>query len=114
MASAKQAALTKARERRVELDRDRAARDSRIENAAAEVFVRQAARADAEQAVADADVKIGAALRLLAQDGVSVEGVAQMCDLSVTEVRRLTRKQTRAEQTKLDRGDEVGGDAGRL
>lgn len=94
MASAKQAALAKARERRVELDRDRAARDTRIEIAAAEVFVQQQARTTAEQAVADADVKIGAALRLLLHDGVAVEGVAQLCDLSVTEVRRLTRNRT--------------------
>ncbi len=39
MASTKQAALAKARQRRLALDQDRAARDSRVELAAAEVYV---------------------------------------------------------------------------
>ncbi len=107
MASAKQAALVKARQRRVELDRDRAARDSRIEAAAAEVFVQQQARADAEQAVARADVAIGAALRLLLEDSVAIEGVAQLCELTETEVRRLTRTRARVDPAKGD-GEEGG------
>lgn len=102
MANARQAALAKARQRRVELDRDRAARDSRIETAAADVFVQQQLRVDAEQAVARADVAIGAALRRLLTDGVAVEGAAQLCDLSETEVRRLTRDRARVDQAKGD------------
>jgi DNA-directed RNA polymerase specialized sigma24 family protein len=105
VAIAKQAALTKARERRVELHRDRAARDRRIETAAAEVFVRQAARAEAEQAIADADAKLGAALRLLLDDGVAVEGVAQLCDLTTSEVRRLTRTLGSTDRAKTDPSD---------
>lgn len=102
MAGTKQAALAKARQRRAEMDRDRAARDARVEAAAAEVFVQQQARVDAEQAVAQADVAIGAALRLLLEDNVSVDDVAQLCDVSVSEVRRLTRNQPRADQTSED------------
>lgn len=104
MANLRQAALVRARHKRVELDRDRAARDGRIEAAAAEVFVQQQARADAEQAVVQADVEIGGALRLLLEDGLTVEAAAQLCDLTVAEVRRLTRQQVRAGQ---DRGDEA-------
>ena len=95
MANVRQAALVRARQKRVELNRDRAARDGRIEAAAAEVFVQQQARADAQQAVAQADVEIGGALRLLLEDGLTVEAAAQLCDLTVTEVRRLTRQQVR-------------------
>lgn len=98
MAGTKQAALAKARQRRAEMDRDRAARDARVEVAAAEVFVQQQVRVDAEQAVAQADLAIGAALRLLLEDNVSVDDVAQLCDVSVSEVRRLTRNQPRADQ----------------
>lgn len=110
MANARQAALAKARQRRVELDRDRAARDARIEAAAAEVFVQQQLRADAEQAVARADVAIGASLRLLLDDGVALESAAQLCDLSETEVRRLTRTRARVDPAPQD--DQVAGQDG--
>lgn len=116
MANTRQAALAKARQRRVELDRDRAARDGRIEAAAAEVFVQQQLRADAEQAVATADVAIGAALRLLLDDGVALEGAAQLCDLSETEVRRLTRGRGRGNAVQgegsADQDGEQGADQG--
>ena len=100
MANVRQAALVRARQKRVELDRDRAARDGRIEAAAAEVFVQQQARAEAEQAVVQADVEIGGALRLLLEDGLTVEAAAQLCDLTVAEVRRLTRQQVRVGQSR--------------
>lgn len=50
MASVQQTALAKARERRVALDRDRAARDNRAVPAAAQVFVLLEQHAAAERA----------------------------------------------------------------
>ena len=92
MASTKQAALAKARQRRVALDQDRAARDSRVELAAAEVYVLIEDRSAAEQAMHAANVAVGAVLRrLLEQESLTLEGVAQLCDLELAEVRRLTR-----------------------
>ncbi len=89
---AKQAALAKARQRRVELDQDRAARDSRVELAAAEVYVLVQDRATAEQAVQGANGAIGVVLRrLLEQESLTLDGVAQLCELEPAEVRRLTR-----------------------
>jgi len=58
VASTKQAALAKARQRRVALDQDRAARDSRVESAAADVYVLIEDRSAAEQAVQAANVAI--------------------------------------------------------
>lgn len=92
MASTKQAALAKARQRRVALDQDRAARDSRVEQAAADVYVLIEDRSAAEQAVQAANVAIGAVLRrLLEQESLTLDGVAQLCELELTEVRRLAR-----------------------
>jgi hypothetical protein len=90
-ASAKQAALAKARERRLALDAERDERDRLIEDAAAEVFVLLAQRAEAEKAVAVANVAIGRALRVVLDEGVGVDGVAQLVELEPAEIRRLTR-----------------------
>ncbi len=95
MASTKQAALAKARQRRVALDQDRAARDSRVELAAADVYVLIEDRSAAEQAVQAANVAIGAVLRrLLEQESLTLDGVAQLCELELAQVRRLTRTPT--------------------
>jgi cell division septation protein DedD len=87
--------LAKARQRRVALDQDRAARDSRVESAAAEVYVLIEDRSAAELAVQAANVAIGAVLRrLFEQESLTLDGVARLCDLELAEVRRLTRTST--------------------
>ena len=91
MASQKQAALTKARERRVALDRNRASRDSRVEQAAAKVFVLLEDYAEAQTAMQEASTGVGKALRELLEEGITVDGVAELCELEVGEVRRLLR-----------------------
>ena len=91
MANVKRAALVKARERRVALDRDRQARDSRVEQAAARVFLGVEQRHVAERAVHDANVGIGKALLEQLAERIDVEDVAQLCDLDTAEVRRLVR-----------------------
>lgn len=89
--NAKQAALRKAREKRLALDADRDARDRRIEEATADVLVRLDERAEAEAALARINDGIGAALRLLLAGGVGVDGAAQLAGLDAAEVRRLTK-----------------------
>ena len=91
MPNQRRAALVKARERRVALDRDRAARDSRVEQAAARVFLGIEQRAAAEHAARDADVGIGRALLELVTERIAVEDIAELCDLDVADVRRLLR-----------------------
>jgi len=88
----RQQAMTKARERRSALDQDRAARDRRVEEATAQVLLQLQERAAAEQAVQVANTEIGAVLRRLLQDeGITAQGVGALVDLTVGEVRRLTR-----------------------
>jgi len=90
--SSRQQAMAKARERRSALDQDRVARDRRVEEATAQVLLQLQERAAAEQAVQVANTEIGAALRRLLQDeGIAAEGVGRLVDLTVGEVRRLTR-----------------------
>jgi len=91
LSNGKRAALTRARQRRVELDRDRAQRDRRVEASAAQVFVLVEQRNRAQQVVQDLDVALGAALRELQQEGLTVPDVACLCELRDHDVRRLSR-----------------------
>ncbi len=89
--NAKQAALRKARVKRLALDADRDARDRRIEDATADVLVRLDERAEAEAALARINESLGAGLRLLLDEGVGVDGAVQLSGLDAGEVRRLTK-----------------------
>ena len=91
MANVKRAALAKARERRLALDRDRESRDSRVEQAAARVFLAVEQRDAAERAVHDANLGIGKALLELLAERIAMEDIAELCDLDTAEVRRLVR-----------------------
>ena len=91
MANVKRAALVKARERRVALERDRQARDSRVEQAAARAFLGVEQRGAAERAVHDASVGIGMARLELLAERIALEDVGHLCDLDASEVRRLVR-----------------------
>ena len=74
--------------------------------------MQQQARSEAEQAVTRADVAIGAALRRLLEDGVAVQGVAQLCELSETEVRRLARSRARVDPAQDDQRARQDGEQG--
>lgn len=88
-----QQARSKARERRLAaLDTDRAARDARIEAAAASVFLGLDKRTAAHEAVGAVEDGIGAALCDVLAEGVTVEQAAELCALSAAEVRKLTRR----------------------
>ena len=91
MANVRRAALAKARERRLALDRDRESRDSRVEQAAARVFLGVEQRHAAEREVHDANLGIGKALLELLAERIALEDIAELCDLDTAEVRRLVR-----------------------
>jgi hypothetical protein len=96
----KQAALAKARERRRQLDRDRDAQDQRIEEATAFALVALDARGDAEAAVAAATAELGVAVRKMLEEVVTAERAGALLELDVTEVRRLSKAPTPADQAK--------------
>jgi hypothetical protein len=102
VAKLEQQARAKARARRIALDHDRAARDERVEAAAAEAILALADRDDAVSQVRAAEVRVGDALQRIIDKGVKVDGAAQLCDLAVGEVHRL-RRAARARQD--SRGD---------
>ena len=87
-----QAARVKARERRLAMERDRAARDSRIEYAAAAVFAALASRTDAERATAAADERVAHGLRRLLEEGLTTHQTAQLCDLTAGTAQKLLRR----------------------
>ncbi len=92
VARVEQAARARARERWSQAaDQDRRDRDRRIEAAAAEVFLSLAAREHAAALVCDAETRVGAALRRLLAEDIDVDRAAALCELSVREVRRLSR-----------------------
>lgn len=86
------AARKLARERRLKLDVDRAARDQRIEDAAAVVFVAQVERGEALAAVAAAETLMAVSVRtLLEAEGLTQAQTAELLDLDTAEVRRLVK-----------------------
>lgn len=96
-----QQARAKARERRLAaLDTDRAARDRRIEDAAAAVFLGLDELEEARRAVGQVEDGIGGALRDLVGEGLSVEQAAGLCELGEAEVRKLTRRRPAADAGK--------------
>ena len=113
MANVKRAALVKARERRTAVDRDRQARDSRVEQAAARVVLGVQQRESAARAMHDANVGIGTALLELLAERIALQDAAELCDLDICEVRRLLRLPgvAVAGQAQLGATASVDGDA---
>jgi hypothetical protein len=101
VASSQQQTRTKARQRRIALDFDRAVRDKRVEAAAAEAILALGARDDATREVRAAEVFAGDALARIIAEGVKVGGAARLCHLSVGEVQRFRQA---AQQAKDSRG----------
>jgi hypothetical protein len=89
--NAKQAALAKARARRVALDAERDARDRRVEDAAAEAMLLIAERTRAQEVLTGINAALGGALRRVQAEGVGADGTAVLVDLDASEVRRLTK-----------------------
>jgi hypothetical protein len=102
VANSQQQARTRARKRRIALDYDRAAREKRIEAAAAEAILALGAREDATGQVRAAEVLAGDALQRIIAEGVKAGGAARLCHLSVGEVHRFRRA---AQEVQDCRGD---------
>jgi hypothetical protein len=81
--------LERARQRRLELDKDREAREARVDDAVADVYQAQGDKRDAAQAIELADQRIGEALNRILGEGVPLAQAAELTELSVTQVQRL-------------------------
>ena len=90
-ASAAQTARAQARQRMVELERERIERQRRIEDAATAVYVAVNKRAAASALLLEAEQDMAAALRAIIAEGTDVDRAARLCDLTPREVRQLTR-----------------------
>jgi len=97
-AKLEQRARTKARQRRIAMDYDRATRDKRVEATAAEAILALGAREDAVRQVRAAEVRAGDALQRIIAEGVKVGGAAQLCDLSVGGGSAVTPRSPRGER----------------
>ena len=99
VANTKHAALARARQRRIALDRDRDARDRRLEAAAAEVFVLLDQREKAERQIDAVNAMIGGALRSVLAEGVDARVAAQLVGMEVADIRRLVRPRSPGSST---------------
>lgn len=85
-------ARRRARERRIKLYEDRAAKDERIETAAAAFFVAQTDREAALAALDAADTALAGQVRTLTDDeGLTMAQTADLLDVDAAEVRRLAK-----------------------
>jgi hypothetical protein len=107
------------------MERDRAARDSRIEDAAAAVFAALSSRTEAERTCIAADDRVAGGLRRLLDEGLTTQQAAHLCDLTAAAAQKLLRRHAAmpatGEQPRMnlaeghdrDRGQRAGGaDAG--
>lgn len=76
----------------VDLERERVERQRRIEDSATAVYMALERRAAAEALVASAEKEIATALRAILDEGTDADRTAALCGLSVSDVRRLTRR----------------------
>ena len=105
---ARDARLKAARERRLQLDPDQLARERRIDEASVDVEVAWEDRAQAEQAVKDAEVAASAAIERLLAEKLAVKDVVKLTGLDQATVRRLRQVETDTS----DDSDTSDGDAG--
>ena len=105
---ARDARLNAARERRLKLDPDQLARERRIDEASVDVEVAWEDRAQAEQAVKDAEVAAAAAIERLLAEKLAVKDVVKLTGLDQATVRRLRQVETDIG----DDSDTSDGDAG--
>jgi hypothetical protein len=88
-AGEREARIAKAKRRRLELDKDKEARDARIDQAVADVYLAQDERDEAAKVIEAADAKIGAAIVRILAEGVPMAQVAELTELSVNQVQKL-------------------------
>jgi hypothetical protein len=105
---ARDARLKAARERRLKLDPDQLARERRIDEASVDVEVTWEERAQAEQAVVDAEVAAAAAIERLLAERLAVKDVVQLTGLDQATIRRLRQLDTDDGEGDGGVGDEGG------
>jgi hypothetical protein len=88
-AAERAAQLARARQRRLELDKDREAREARIDAAVADVYQAQDDRRQAIESIELAEQRIGEALNQILGEGVALAQAAELTELSVTQLQRL-------------------------
>lgn len=91
---ARDARLKAARDRRLKLDPDQLARERRIDEASVDVEVAWEERAQAEQAITDAEIAAAAAIERLVAERLAVKDVMQLTGLDQATVRRLRQLET--------------------
>jgi hypothetical protein len=110
------ARLQRARQRRLELDKDREAREARVDAAVADVYQAQEDRQDAAQAIELAEQRIGQALNRILGEGVAVAQAAELTELSVTQLQRMRAAavgETRPDPDQAPAQGEAGRSVGR-
>jgi hypothetical protein len=105
---ARDARLKAARERRLQLDPDQIARERRIDEAAVDVEVAWEERAQAEQAVTEAEVATAAAIERLIAEKLAVKDIVQLTGLDQATVRRLRQLGTEQEAADVASGEDAG------
>jgi hypothetical protein len=88
-AGEREARIAKAKQRRLELDKDREARDARIDQAVADVYLAQDERDEAAKVIEAAEAKMGEAIVRILAEGVPMAHVAELTELSVNQVQKL-------------------------
>jgi len=101
-AGEREARIAKAKQRRLELDKDKEARDARIDQAVADVYLAQDERDEAAKVIEAADAKMGKAIVRILAEGVPMAQVAELTELSVNQVQKL--KAATVEQTETAGG----------
>lgn len=103
---ARDSRLKAARERRLRLDPDQVAREQRIDEASVDVEVAWEERAQAEEAITEAEVATAAAIERLVAEKLTVKDIVHLTGLDQATVRRLRQLGTDG-----DTGGDTGGDA---
>ena len=85
------AARQRARERRLALDKDRLARDERIDAAVGDYELVRADYTAAQDALRAAERKVARAVAAVLAEGEPAERVAALCEITPAEVRRLAK-----------------------
>lgn len=105
---ARDARLKAARDRRLQLDPDQLARERRIDEASVDVEVAWEERAQAEQAVTDAEIAAAAAIERLLAERLAAKDVMQLTGLDQATVRRLRQLETDSDDDARTTGEGAG------
>ena len=107
-AGERDARIARARQRRLELDKDKEARDARIDAAVADVYLAQDERGGAVQVIEGAEVKMGEAIVRILAEGVPMAQVAELTELSVNQVQKLKAAPVEAAEPATGAGRAAG------